>query len=112
MAKLKPEGLHPGMIVAVDVKTADDMLLIPKGCALTEKQIDMLSTWGIVEVHIQSDDGSATSGDPLDALTPEARRKLTVELAGAYWVPPDANPVQKQIFELALRRKARQLLGS
>ena len=99
------------MVVTADVKNADDMLLIPAGCALTEKQIDMLSAWGIAEIRVQSEDGADDGGDPLQKLPPETLEKVTGELAANFWTPVDANPVQKGVFDLVLRRKARQMLG-
>ena len=108
MPKVKVETLQAGMVVAADVKTTEGMLLIPSGCALTEKQIGMLATCGIIEIQVRAGDGTGASVEPFDKLSPEARRKLAAELAEAFWTPPDANPVQKEVFDLALRRKARQ----
>src|SRR5208282_362380 len=101
MPKLTVESLRPGMVVSADVKTSNDTLLIPAGCALTEKQIGMLDTWGIAEIHVQSSDGFNDSGDPLEALPPETRRQLAADLAAVFWTTPDASPVQRQVFNLA-----------
>jgi len=100
------------MVVTADVKNADDMLLIPSGCALTEKQIGMLSTWGIPEIQVQSEGGDDVGGDLLEKLPPETLQRFSEELQAKFWTPKDANPVQSAIFDLALRRKARQFLGS
>lgn len=112
MPKAKLDSLRAGMVVTADVKNADDMLLIPAGCALTEKQIDMLSAWGIAEIQVQAEGGVDDGGDPLRKLSPETLEKLTRELAATFWTPVDSNPVQKGVFDLVLRRKARQLPGS
>jgi hypothetical protein len=112
MPKVKLDLLRAGMMVTADVKNADDMLLIPAGYALTEKQIDMLSAWGIAEIQVQTEDGMDDGGDPLQKLSPETLEKVTRELEAIFWTPVDANPIQKAVFDLVLRRKARQLPGS
>lgn len=111
MPKAKLESLQTGMVVTADVKNADDMLLIPAGCALTQKQIDMLHAWGIMEIQVQAGEGAGELSDPLQKLALEARQQLTQELATIFWTPVDSNPVQQTVFDLALRRKARQLAG-
>ena len=100
------------MVVTADVKNTDGMLLIPSGCALTEKLIDMLSSWGIAEIQVQSDDGSADLEDPLMRLPPETLQKITTDLQSIFWTPVESNPVQKAVFDLALYRKARQIAGA
>ena len=109
MPKVKTELLQPGMVVAADVKNMDNMLLMPAGCELTDKHIHILNAWGIAEIQVQACDGADESGDILQKLAPEVRQRLTAELEAIFWEPIDINPVQREIFELVLRRKARQL---
>lgn len=108
MPKLKLESLLPGMVVTADVKNSDGMLLIPAGCALTDKQISMLDTWGVAEIQVERGEGMADI--PAQELSPEAMRALAAELEALFWTPIDSSPVQKAVFELVLNRKARQML--
>jgi hypothetical protein len=57
MIRVKSEALQPGMIVARDVKNIDGMLLAPLGCQLSERQIDILQAWGVVEVEVEAGSG-------------------------------------------------------
>jgi len=111
MPKLKLESLQEGMLVTTDVKNMDNMLLIPAGCALTEKHINILNAWGIPEVQVQSCDGSEDSGDILQKLPPGTLAKITDDLKAIFWEPIDKNAVQKEVFDQVLRRTARQMLG-
>ncbi len=98
------------MVVTAEVKNIDNMLLIPAGCALTEKHIQVLNAWGIAEVQVQSCDGAEDSRDILQSLSPERLQQLTDELKSIFWDPIESGPVQQEVFGLALRRKAKQSL--
>ena len=111
MPKVKTESLQEGMVVTTDVKNMDNMLLIPAGCALTEKHINILNAWGIPEIQVQSSDNSEDSKDILQKLPPATLTKITRELHAVFWEPVDKNPIQREVFDLVLRRAARQALG-
>jgi hypothetical protein len=111
MPKVKLESLQEGMVVTSDVKNMDNMLLIPAGCALTEKHINILNAWGIPEIQVQSCDNSEDSGDILQKLPPATLAKITRELQAIFWEPTDKTPIQKEVFDLMLLRAARQALG-
>ena len=70
MPRIKTESLQTGMVVASDVKNLDSMLLIPAGCALTERQISILQAWGIGEVEVETA-ANVEEPDPLSRLAPE-----------------------------------------
>jgi hypothetical protein len=93
------------MVVESDVKNIDDMLLIPAGCNLTERQINILQAWGVVEIDIQCTPALEQS-DPLAKLPPEAVEKLAAEVKSLFWQPDDANPIFAEIFKVMLRRHA------
>jgi len=111
MPNVKLEALQVGMIVTTDVRNMDNMLLIPSGCALTERQIDVLNAWGIPEIQVQACDGPEDPPDILEQLPPGMLAQISEELKAAFWEPIENNLVQKDVFDLMLRRKARQILG-
>lgn len=111
MPKAKLESLQPGMVVTVDVKNMDDMLLIPAGCTLTEKHINILQSWGIPEVQVETAGAAEDNSDPLQRLAPEVLEKITTELKEKYWHFDENNQVEVEVFNLILRRKAKQLAG-
>ncbi len=112
MPNAKLESLQEGMIVTLDVRNMDDMLLIPAGCALTGRQIVILNAWGIAEIQVEARGDSEDLADPLQQLPPETLEQLTRELQAAFWEPGDGSPVQQEVFNLVLRRQAKQALES
>jgi len=107
MPKLKLEQLKPGMVVAVAVKNMDEMLLAPAGCELTERHISILETWGITEVAVEASEETQAPVDPLSKLSPARLARLRQELRDIFWEFDEANPIQAEIFNLMLRRKAK-----
>jgi hypothetical protein len=111
MSKVKVTAVREGMIVTADVKNMDNMLLIPAGCVLTEKHINIFNAWGITEVQVESGGAAEDPGDILQQLPPETLEQILKELAGIFWDPIDKSPVQAETFDLALRRKVRQVVS-
>ena len=112
MPKIKTEALRAGLVVASEVKHMDTMLLVPAGCVITEKHIEILSAWGVSEIEVQACEGVEEAGDILQKLPPELLNEVTARLEGIFWEPKDINPVQAEAFRLALRRKAREALAN
>jgi hypothetical protein len=108
--RLKSEALQPGMVVARDVKNIDGMLLTPSGCALSERQINILQAWGVTEVEVEAGEEMARAYDPLAQLPPETLVKLTADLRARFWKPDDFGPVPAEIFKLIQLRQARRIL--
>lgn len=98
------------MVVANDVKNIDDMLLIPVGCVLSERQINILQAWGVAEIEVQNSDAIADT-TPLKSLSPERAEKVAAEIKGRFWSADELNPVHREIFNLILNRRAAKILG-
>jgi hypothetical protein len=111
MPKVKLAIVREGMVVTADVKNMDCMLLIPAGCVLTEKHINVLNTWGIAEVQLESDATVEDSGDVLQGMPAEILEQTRSELTRIFWDPIDKSSVQAEAFDLVLRRKAGQITG-
>jgi hypothetical protein len=111
MPKLKIEQLQEGMVVSVDVRNMDDMLLLPAGCTLAEKHIGILEAWGVTDVEVEAADELADGTNPLSKLSPEEAARLTEETKAIFWQLDEASPVQMQVFDLVLRRAARRSLA-
>jgi hypothetical protein len=109
MPKVKVASVREGMVVTADIKNMDNMLLIPAGCTLTEKHINIFNAWGITEVQVESGGDAEDAGDILQQLPAETLEQLREELTGIFWDPIDNGSVQAEIFDLALRRKAKQI---
>ena len=110
MSRIKTDLLAEGMVVANDVKNIDNMLLIPAGCSLTARQIDILQAWGVAEIDVQSSP-AIEDADPLTKLPPELVDRMAAEIKSLFWRPDEANPVFVEIFKVMLRRQARKAAG-
>ncbi len=108
MPRIKIEALKEGMVVAADVKNMDNMLLIPSGATLSEKQINILEAWGVTEILVENSRETESMVDPLSALGPERAAELTEQTKLRFWHLDQTDSVQSEIFRLILLRKARQ----
>ena len=98
------------MVVARDIKNIDGMLLAPSGCQLSERQIDILQAWGVVEVEVEAGEEMARAHDPLAQLPPATLARITADLRARYWEPDGFGPVPAEIFKLMLLRQAKRIL--
>ena len=104
MPKIKIDSIQEGMVVANDVKNIDNMLLIPAGCTLTERQINILQAWGVAEIEVvatQADDEK----DPFSKLSAEELERVMLEIKERFWQVDEANPVFLEIFKIILQRR-------
>ena len=112
MPVIKLESLQEGMVVTQDVRNMDEMLIIPAGCSITEKHINILNAWGIAEVQVQTSEDTEEPVDVLQRIPAETLARLRQELTELFWeAPAQDDAVQQEVFGLVLRRKARQVLG-
>jgi hypothetical protein len=97
------------MTVAADVKNIDGMLLIPSGCALNLRQINILQAWGVNEINIQATGQSDATRDPLSRLSTEEFAQLTADVKQLFWQPDESNPAYVEVFKLVLQRRAQAI---
>ena len=106
MARIRTESLQAGMQVAVDVKNMDGMLLLPHGCELSERHINILQAWGVTEIEVGVDANDPNSRDPLGKLAPETLAALTAEIRALFSQPDESNPGYQAVFQAILVRRA------
>ncbi len=106
MPKIKIEQAKEGMVVSCDVKNVDSMLLVPAGCALSDRQINILNAWGVTEIEVQVAEGCAAA-NPFAGLSPEELERLTAEVKARFWKVEEMNPVFMEVFKLALQRRVK-----
>jgi hypothetical protein len=107
MPRVKIENLREGMVVAKEVKNMEDMLLLPVGCEIRPKHIEILQCWGITDVDVEAFDGLEEPENPIELLPPKVAARLETELRKRFWNFNPNNLVQKEVFRLALKRKAK-----
>ena len=106
MPKIKIDSIKEGMVVVSDVKNIDNMLLIPAGCTLSERQINILNAWGVSEVEVVASEAHEDT-DIMTKLSPEELEKLSAEVKSRFWKVDESNPVFTEIFILILQRRVR-----
>jgi hypothetical protein len=106
MAKIKIDSIKEGMVVVSDVKNIDNMLLIPAGCTLSGRQINILNAWGVGEVDVVASETEEDT-DIMTKLPPEELEKLSAEVKSRFWKVDESNPVFMEIFILILQRRVR-----
>ncbi len=111
MARVKVESLQVGMRVVGDIKNQDNMLLIPAGCTLTDKHIDLLRSWEIPEVEAELPAENDHPEDVLARLPEDLLGQLKTELEKRFWHFEAGNPVYEAVFKRALLRLARETLS-
>ena len=94
------------MVVVTDVKNMDGMLLIPAGCTLSERQINILQAWGVEEIEVQASSASHDA-DPLAKLSPDVIEKIKAEIRSLFWDSDDSNPFFAELCRILLERRAR-----
>ena len=73
MPILNSDELKPGMILAKPVRNFQEVLLLNEGTELSEKNIRMLKTWGVVEIWVEGDgDEDECSEVELDSKVKES----------------------------------------
>ena len=110
MPKIKIEQVKEGMVVGSDVKNIDSMLLVPAGCTLTERQVNILNSWGVTEVDVVAVEGGEDA-DPLAKFSAEELDQLKAEVKARFWKLDETNPVFMEIFKLALQRRIQSHQG-
>jgi hypothetical protein len=110
MPRIKIEQVKEGMVVSSDVKNIDSMLLVPTGCTLTKRQIDILNSWGVIEVDVVEAEG-CDEDDPQSKFSAEELEYLTAQVKARFWKVDEKNPVFMEIFKLALKRRIQSNKG-
>lgn len=104
MEKVSVSDLKVGMIIAEDVKDKNGQLLLPAGLTVVEKHLDVVRSWGIEEVAIES--GSKEEEKPLD---PQIVARAEKELGELFKFTDRNQPVMGELFQFCVVRRAKQL---
>jgi len=109
MKIIKLKDILPGMILAKDVKDRTGRVLLIAGNRLSENHTKIFRAWGVTEICTESD---ASPKDPekkkVDTESP-VYKKAEKELRELFRHTDMKNPVVKELFQLSLERKMKQL---
>ncbi len=85
--KLVPlQDVHPGVVLAADVRDRHGRFLLGRGVAIEPGHLRILRIWGVTDVHIEQD-GKAPDPDRDEHISPETLQRaeeiITLRLASA-----------------------------
>jgi hypothetical protein len=108
MAKIRSKQVMPGMVLSSDVYDTSGRLLIKKGAVVDEKHLKVLSTWGVAEVEVESDD------DVDDAVVTEIPQEFIEQASKQLRANLVHNDMEheliKEVFDIAVCQLATSLM--
>jgi len=96
MRRIRLKDARIDMVLAADVHNGQDMLLLKKGVALTEKSLRMLKSWGVEALQVQQADG-----EPADSPDPGKNQAKIEKAMEARFGDTLADPVMAEICRAA-----------
>jgi hypothetical protein len=106
MIAVEVSDLKPGMILAKPVYNHQELLLLEAGARVTEKNIRMFKSWGVISVEVKGDVPQA-SGNPNDSGT-ETGKSIEIDLR-AKFADVLNDPVMLEIMRAASRVLSKHL---
>ena len=103
------ENLSPGMELNSPLKSQQGRQLLPAGIVLTDKHINTLKIWGIVEVDIVGEGAEDNAGKKLEELPPELVRKTKELTLARFQLTDTRHPAVRNLAKLHLTRVANAL---
>ena len=109
MKIIKLKNILPGMILAKDVKDRTGRVLLIAGNRLSENHTKIFRAWGITEICTESDVSSKDlEKKEVDTQSP-AYKKVEKKLRELFRYTDMNNPVVKELFQLSLERKMKEI---
>ena len=96
----KLTDLKPGIILIEDVYNFQGLLLLKKDTCLTEKNLRMLKSWGIMEVAVAGKSGHPTSESRQNSGN-NSRKNVETKIKRKFIRDMD-NPIMKKIMLTAM----------
>lgn len=104
MPKVKLRELQPGVQLAKDAMNTYGRLLLTAGVILEERHLEVLRTWGVVEVEIVGDESEGEDNDiDFASLPAELKSAINRQLQQQFKHCDLTHPMLK---ELALYRRS------
>ena len=95
MKSVSIDKLEIGMVIAEDVRNAQNMLLAPAGLEVGEQHLRTFKTWGITKVKVESDGDEDES-----SLSPEVLAEINSKVEHMLRFNPDS-PEKTKLTEIA-----------
>lgn len=105
MALIRISKTQPGQMVAADVKDRSGRTLLSANSELTEENIKIIKSWGVVEIDIAGAISETGADTDLPAIKPEQLQAIELELSQRFRFLNKSHPFIGELFDVCLRRK-------
>jgi hypothetical protein len=105
MTHLSLNDACPGMVLAADVWSADQRLLLGAGAALTTEHLRIFRMWGVRGVEVAGAGAVPPAVPPGIELTPEERRELEERVNWRFRHVDRTHPAMRCLIEVVRRRQ-------
>lgn len=106
MGVVSIDNLAPGMMLAADIHDRNGRLLIRSGAELTDKNILVLRTWGVIQVDIEGveeeDDHCPLCGE----FDPDLLSLLEADVKPLFRHSDLSHPAVSELIRLCILRRA------
>lgn len=103
------DNLSPGMELNSSLQSKQGRQLLPAGIVLTDKHINTLKVWGIVEVDIVGEGVEDHIGKKLEELPPELVKRTKEFIKARFQLADTRHPAVRNLAKLHLTRVANAL---
>ena len=103
------DNLSPGMELNSSLKSKQGRQLLPAGIVLTNKHINTLKVWGIVEVDVVGEGEDDRVGKKLNELPPELVKRTKKFIQTRFQLTDIRHPAVRNLAKLHLTRVANAL---
>lgn len=107
MGRVATANLKEGMTLAEDLKDSAGRFVLPRGAALTAKQIRMLKIWGIFSAEIEGSDDERIEEER--RASEAIRRQAEAFLETLFPAPRRGHPVMAELFRVCSGRLAARM---
>jgi len=95
----------PGMVLMEDVAHMNGRILMRAGSEITEKNLRVLKTWGILTVNVaQETSGAGHEQGGRPSVSPEQRRAAEARLQDLFRHADLTHPAMAEIYEYRIQR--------
>jgi len=105
MALIRISNIKPGQIVSADVKDRSGRILLAANAELTEDNIKIIKSWGVVEIEVNGEINDAVADPSLTKVNPEQLQDIDLELSKRFRFLNKSHPFIHELFEICLRRQ-------
>lgn len=108
MALIRISKVKPGQVVAVDVKDRSGRILLKADSVLTEENIKIIKSWGVVEIDVNGDLAEAALDDEMMTVQPEELQQIELGLSQRFRFLNRSHPFIGELYEICLERRLKE----